>query len=399
MWLYFLLIKLAALFNDKARRLVQGERQSLDLLRRNIDSDSRYIWFHAASVGEFEQARPVIEKIKDVCPQQKILLTFFSPSGYEMRKDYKGADFVSYLPFATTANVRQFLDIVLPQKAIFVKYEFWPAYLRELRRRSIPTYIFAAIFRPNQLFFKPYGRMYRQLLTCFTTLMVQDEASKLLLGKYGINNTVVAGDPRFDRVVQIAGQAKHIECVEAFAKAAVKRLIVAGSTWHADEKLLIRYMHEHADCRLLIVPHEIDEHHLDMLKNELGNEVIFYTDADVRTASSYRCMVLNAMGLLSSVYRYGQVAYVGGGFGDGIHNTLEAAVYCIPVVFGPKYKKFREACQLIDCGGGYPVRSYEELERVLDTLLSDCEKPGRLAGQYVAANCGATDIIYKELTK
>ena len=204
MWLYFLLIKLAALFNDKARRLVQGERQSLDLLRRNIDSNSRYIWFHAASVGEFEQARPVIEKIKDVCPQQKILLTFFSPSGFEMRKDYKGADFVSYLPFATTANVRQFLDIVRPQKAIFVKYEFWPAYLRELRRRSIPTYIFAAIFRPNQLFFKPYGRMYRQLLTCFTTLMVQDEASKLLLGKYGINNTVVAGDPRFDRVVQIA---------------------------------------------------------------------------------------------------------------------------------------------------------------------------------------------------
>ncbi len=396
MWLYILFLKIAALFNTKARKLVDGEKRALDYLAKNADKDAEYIWFHAASVGEFEQARPIIEKIKsdEKGAKYKVLLTFFSPSGYELRKNYKEADLVCYLPFATRRNAGRFLDIVQPAKAVFVKYEYWPAYLKELKRRKTATYIIAAIFRRGQLFFKPYGVWYRRLLKCFDTLFVQDQESKDLLGKYNINNAVVAGDPRFDRVVEIAGHAREDAVLEAFNPD-----IIAGSTWPQDEKLLLRFFREHKALRLMIVPHELDKNHLDNLKNEMGNEMIFYTDATAENIKHHRCLVLNTMGMLSSAYRYGRIAYVGGGFGVGIHNTLEAAVYGMPVVFGPNYNKFREARELILCGGGFSVGDYEELKSVFNMLIADSQFAGKQAGDYVAAHCGAAQKIFDDLIK
>lgn len=399
MWLYVLLVRIAALFNAKARKLAEGERKALTFLSEKIDKDCNYIWFHAASVGEFEQARPVIERlrsdlVKSGDVRTKILLTFFSPSGYELRKNYEGADIVSYLPFATRRNVRRFLDIVRPAKAVFVKYEYWPAYLHELKRRGISTYIISAIFRPSQLFFKWYGVWYRKLLDCFTTLFVQDSESDVLLGQYGIHNVVVAGDTRFDRVTQIAQQAKENHLIAAF-----RPDLICGSTWQPDENLLIKYFHERGSIRMLVVPHELDKSHLDRLRQELGEEAVFYTEATEHRVISSRCLVLDTIGMLSSAYRYGRAAYIGGGFGVGIHNTLEAATYSMPVVFGPNYHKFREACDLIDCGGGFSVGNYEELKNILDRLLADSKVAGEKAGKYVNSHRGATDIIYNRIFK
>ena len=399
MWLYVLLVRIAALFNAKARKLAEGERKALTFLSEKIDKDCNYIWFHAASVGEFEQARPVIERlrsdlVKSGDVRTKILLTFFSPSGYELRKNYEGADIVSYLPFATRRNVRRFLDIVRPAKAVFVKYEYWPAYLHELKRRGISTYIISAIFRPSQLFFKWYGVWYRKLLDCFTTLFVQDSESDVLLGQYGIHNVVVAGDTRFDRVTQIAQQAKENQLIAAF-----RPDLICGSTWQPDENLLIKYFHERGSIRMLVVPHELDKSHLDRLRQELGEEAVFYTEATEHRVISSRCLVLDTIGMLSSAYRYGRAAYIGGGFGVGIHNTLEAATYSMPVVFGPNYHKFREACDLIDCGGGFSVGNYEELKNILDRLLADSKVAGEKAGKYVNSHRGATDIIYNRIFK
>lgn len=397
MWLYILLLKIASLFNRKARLLVDGEKQSLRYLQQQIDKSCSYVWFHAASVGEFEQARPIIERLRSEIERQgrneKILLTFFSPSGYEMRKNYNGADMVAYLPFATRRNAKRFLDIVRPTKAIFVKYEFWPAYLNELKKRDIQTYIISAIFRPQQLFFRWYGRWYRNLLKCFTTIFVQDQSSKSLLNQYDICNVIVAGDTRFDRVVQIAKSSHSDSILETFASPSERPILIAGSTWQPDEDLLIMYFLSHNNMRLIIVPHELDAAHLNRLRHQLGNKAVFYTEATLDSLNDCRCLVLDTMGLLSSAYRYGQIAYVGGGFGVGIHNTLEAAVYAMPVVFGPNYKKFREACDLIDCKGGFSVADYAELAQVLDTLLLDNVEAGVNAGNYVKSNCGATPII------
>jgi len=399
MWLYILLLKIASLFNRKARLLVDGEKQSLRYLQQQIDKSCSYVWFHAASVGEFEQARPIIERLRSEIERQgrneKILLTFFSPSGYEMRKNYNGADMVAYLPFATRRNAKRFLDIVQPVKAIFVKYEFWPAYLKELKKRDIQTYIISAIFRPQQLFFRWYGHWYRNLLKCFTTIFVQDQSSKSLLNQYDICNVIVAGDTRFDRVVQIAKSSHSDSILETFASHSERPILIAGSTWQPDEDLLIKYFLSHNNLRLIIVPHELDAAHLNRLRHRLGNNAVFYTEATLDSLNDCRCLVLDTMGLLSSAYRYGQIAYIGGGFGVGIHNTLEAAVYAMPVVFGPNYKKFREACDLIDCNGGFSVADYAELEQVLNMLLLDNVEAGVNAGNYVKNNCGATPIIMK----
>ncbi len=403
MWLYILLLKIASLFNRKARLLVEGEKKSLDYLQQQIDNDCDYVWFHAASVGEFEQARPIIERLRADMQSsgrnEKILLTFFSPSGYEMRKNYRGADIVAYLPFATRHNAKRFLDIVNPRKAIFVKYEFWPAYLKQLKKRDIPTFIISAIFQPNQLFFRWYGGWYRKLLKCFTTLFVQDEDSRLLLDRYGISNVIVAGDTRFDRVAQIARGNGGNSVLETFVRQNdSKPVLIAGSTWQPDDDLLAKYFRQHADMRLIIVPHELDKAHLDRLKQQFGDDAIFYTRTKATDVSRYRCLVVDTMGLLSSAYRYGQVAYVGGGFGVGIHNTLEAAVYALPVVFGPNYKKFREARDLIKCGGGFSVSDYDSFEQQMNQLLANPHEAGEKAGSYVASNCGATDKILLQLT-
>ena len=408
MFIYFLLIRIVALFGHrKAKKLIAGQCEVKRFLKENKDKEiplQGCIWFHASSVGEFEQARPIIEKMKMEKPGTKILLTFFSPSGYELRKDYKYADKVMYLPFATRRNARPFLHVFKPSMAIFIKYEFWPAYLRELNHRDIPTFLISGIFRPKQTFFKPWGSSYRHLLTRFTRLYVQDTASLELLAKFGIKNVEVAGDTRFDRVHAIAQHAKDIPSVEHFINAQLNeferptdKVIVAGSTWPQDEQLLARYIEEHPDVKLVLVPHEIDEHHLHNIFQIFQGRYVRFTEATPNNVLHVQTFVIDTIGMLSSIYRYGHVAYIGGGFGVGIHNTLEPAVYGMPVVFGPNYQRFREAKGLIAAGAGFSVNNYEEFERTMDMALEQYEALGKKAKEYVASELGATGKISREI--
>jgi len=403
---YFLLFHIASLFNPKARKIVRGQRDTWRRLSAEKPA-GKYVWFHAASVGEFEQARPIIERLRREHSEKKILLTFFSSSGYEMRKDYPHVDLVLYLPFATRRNARRFLSMIDVEMAIFVKYEYWPAYLKALRKRAIPTYIIAAIFRPKQAFFRWYGAPYRRLLKLFSILFVQDEASRELLERYHITNAIVAGDTRFDRVSEICSTERDIPVVDRFIHPAVsplsvlqppiEKILVAGSTWPADEALLQRYVAEHPDVRLILVPHELTPRHLHSIFNLFDGRFVRYTEANQRNISAARTLVVDTMGLLSSLYRFGTVAYIGGGFGEGIHNTIEAAVYGMPVVFGPRYDKFREAHDLIRLGAGISVSDYPTLAAALDRAFADRAAMGTAARDYVRSQLGSTHAIYSAL--
>ncbi len=386
---------IASFFNKKAMKLQIGQAGALSLLKRTIDSNARYIWFHAASLGEFEQGRPVMEQLKKENPETKILLTFFSPSGYEIRKNYTGVDVISYLPLDTKASARRFVKLVNPLKAVFIKYEFWPNYILELQKANVPVYSISAIFRPSQVFFKGYGGWYRNLLKSFAHIFVQDKNSLKLLADNGFSNVSVAGDTRFDRVADLAQQAKTIQLIEAFVKDADK-VIVAGSTWPKDEELLVRYLKLHPDIKLILVPHEIHQAHIMGISKLLDGKFVRYTELNEQNVLTTNCIVVDTIGMLSSIYRYANVAYIGGGFGVGIHNTLEAAVWNVPVVFGPNYQKFREARELIAIGGAFSIQHYELLEAQFDSLLKD-KKAGKTAGNYVKNNTGATDLILKEL--
>lgn len=408
MFIYFLLIRIVALFGHrKAKKLCVGQCEVARYLKehKNTQTDLQgCVWFHASSVGEFEQARPIIEKLKSERPETKILLTFFSPSGYELRKDYKYADKVMYLPFATKRNARHFLHVFSPAMAIFIKYEFWPAYLRELNRRAIQTYLISGIFRPKQTFFKPWGSSYRHLLTRFTKMFVQDAASLELLAKFNIKNVEVAGDTRFDRVYCIAKHAKEIPTVEHFVTAQLnefeqptEKVIVAGSTWPQDEFLLARYIEEHPDVKLVLVPHETDEKHMHTIFQIFQGRYVRFTEATPHNVLHVQTIVIDTIGMLSSIYRYGKVAYIGGGFGVGIHNTLEPAVYGIPVLFGPNYQRFREAKGLIAAGAGFSVNNYEDFERTMDTALEQYKELGLKAKEYVESELGATSKICGEI--
>lgn len=399
MYLYFLLLQIAAFFGHrKARLLVRGQKEALRQIARYKEKHrgERMVWIHAASVGEFEQARPIIERLRREQPMTKILLTFFSPSGYELRKDYKEVDLVTYLPFATRRNAKAFVELVQPRKAIFVKYEFWPAYLKQLHQQKILTYSISAIFRPGQLFFLPWGKPYLKLLQYFTHIYVQDKSSEELLRQHGVEHVSVAGDTRFDRVQEIAGHARQIPEVEQFTQGKT-RVIIAGSTWLPDEELLARYIDMHPDTYLVLVPHEIHEKHLHAIFQVLHGRYVRYTEATPQNISHCRVLLIDTVGMLSSVYQYGQVAYIGGGFGAGIHNTIEAAVYGVPVLFGPKYQHFREAKGLIKAGAGFSVKNYAEFEKRMDEALANHEAIGKLARQYVDSELGATERIYKEL--
>ena len=410
MRIYFFLIKIAAfLGHKKAKLLVEGQAKTLALLRQEEAAKwQNAIWFHAASVGEFEQARPIIEALKvkveseSESERPKIILTFFSPSGYEMRKNYDKVDGVFYLPFATHRNAVEFLTLLKPKMAIFIKYEFWPAYLKELKRRAIPTYSVSSIFRENQLFFKPWGGFYRSLLHCFTKIFVQDEASKTLLAKFNIDDVEVTGDTRFDRVTEIASVPKELPLLEQFrveseSESGKWKVLMAGSTWPEDEELLARYVREHEDVKLVLVPHEIDEEHLHRIFQIFQGEFVRYTQATPMNLQHTCVLVVDTMGLLSSLYRYADVAYIGGGFGVGIHNTLEAAVYGIPVLFGPNYQRFREAVGLIEAGASRSVSNYEELRDGLDDAFANQEAMGAKAKAFVEAGCGATQRVLLKL--
>jgi len=394
-YFYQLGIFVFSFFNEKTRKLRAGQAEAFAVLKERVDPNARYIWFHAASLGEFEQGRPVMEQLKKDNPDTKILLTFFSPSGYEIRKNFTGADIVSYLPLDTPWAARKFVKGINLSKAIFIKYEFWPNYLMALKAVNVPIYSISAIFRPSQLFFKVYGGWYRNLLKSFTHIFVQDQASKDLLAKYNFSNVSVAGDTRFDRVADVAKKAKSIPLIEAFVKGG-KKTIVAGSSWPNDEELLIRYQKEHANVKLILVPHETHEAHISGIEKLLETDYIRYTQANETTIQQVNCLIVDTIGLLSSIYRYASVAYIGGGFGVGIHNTLEAAVWNVPVVFGSNYKRFREARKLITVGGGFSITNYEELEINLDNLLID-KQAGQLAGEFVQKNTGATELIIKEI--
>ncbi len=404
MWFIRLVLSIVAVFNPKLKKLLTGERDSLRVLAERVQRGDSHIWVHASSVGEFEQARPLIERLRQECPEKKIVLTFFSPSGYEMRKDYPLADVVVYLPFATKKNAQRFLDIVQPERAIFIKYEFWPAYLRELKSRGIPTYSIASIFRPSQLFFKPWGGWYRKLLHCFTCLCVQDDASRELLAKYGIENVLVAGDSRFDRVAAIMQTSKDLPLIKSFAQSA-EQIIVAGSTWQEDEVLLAKYLEHNPTVKLVLVPHEIHAAHLhsifQLFKGRYMQYSILAKHAEIQMPmfADQRVLVVDTMGLLSSIYRYANVAYIGGGFGAGIHNTLEAAVYGIPVVFGPNYKRFREARGLIQVGGGFSIKNQKELNNVFDHCLDNAQNIGAQADAYVRSEQGATEQLLKQIMR
>lgn len=400
MYIYIFLVWLASLFGHrKARMLLRGQWKATDELRTRLPHKTgrqRRIWIHVASVGEFEQARPVIERLRREHPEVQIVLTFFSPSGYNLRKGYDKVDAVTYLPFATRRNARMFLDVVKPDTAIFVKYEFWPAYLRELAKRGIRTYSISAIFREKQAFFRWWGKPYLKLLKLFTAIYVQDETSARLLREHGIERTEVAGDTRFDRVHAIAQQAKDIPQIARFVEDGAK-VIIAGSTWPPDEELLARYIDENPDVKLVLAPHEIHEAHLHQIFQQFEGRYVRFTQATINSLDAVRVLVVDTMGMLSSIYRYGQVAYIGGGFGVGIHNTIEAAVFGMPVLFGPNHKHFREACALIEAGGGIAVDNYAAFKAAMDDALADHEAIGKKSSDYVVSELGATDKIYDAL--
>ena len=452
-WFYALGVRVAALFNRKVRLMWQGEQEAYAKIESGLTDGDRVVWVHAASLGEFEQGRPLIEKIRRDNPEYKILLTFFSPSGYEVRKNYGGVDVIAYLPLDTPGNARRFVELVKPEKVVFVKYEFWLNYLRELRVRGVDTYIISAIFRPGQVFFKWYGGLFREGLKAFKMLFVQNEESKKLLKGIGVENVVVAGDTRFDRVADVVAAAKKLDVVEIFinaqctmhnAQLSMSQLpvLVVGSSWGPDEELLARYINERAGrMKMIIAPHEVHEERIKELMEKLTCKYALYTDiqkeitdgsqqstvngqqvltpsaslvplkqgdnkiceanltlnSQLSILNSFDVLVINTIGLLSSVYQYGQVAYIGGGFGVGIHNTLEAAAWGMPVVFGPNYKKFKEACELIESGAGCSIKNYEECAQSLDYFFKNNNEASTASKEYVAKNTGATKLIYNNI--
>lgn len=393
-------IAAAGMFNPKARLFRQGRKGLLEKMAADVDHSSPIIWFHCSSVGEFEQARPLIEWYKENSKGYRILLTFFSPSGYEMRKNYPLADWIYYMPLDTAANARRFLDIVKPQKAVFIKYEFWYNYLHELRERNIDTYIVSAIFRPGQTFFKPYGSIFREMLRSFTALFVQDTQSKELLETIGIrDNVTVCGDTRFDRVNQITSSSREFPLIEEFGRDSFT--ILAGSTWGPDEQILAASVKNFSKVKLVIAPHEIHKEHIDKICAMFkGYRTVRYSDLEKGNASlspaEANVLIIDCLGILSSIYRYGSFAYIGGGFGVGIHNILEAATYGIPVAFGPNYSKFKEARDLIARQGATSVRSQEEFYALLDKFVKNPQvraERGKICLDYVKENLGATEKI------
>lgn len=442
-YIYLIGVAIGSLFNKKIKKMWRGEREAVGLLKEKVDPTAKYVWFHAASLGEFEQGRPLIEQLRATHPEYKILLTFFSPSGYEVRKNYEGADIVCYLPLDTIRNARRFLRAVHPVMAFFIKYEFWYNYLHILRHRGVPVYSVSSIFRPGQVFFKWYGRNYAKVLHCITHFFVQNEVSLQLLKGIGIDEATVVGDTRFDRVLQIKEQAKKLPIVEAFkgingkgdackrdlsedackdnlSEDACKRVLsedackgdlsengckgckvfVAGSSWQPDEDIFIRFFNDHPDWKLIIAPHVIGEDHLAYILDKLQMKAVRYTQATEQSAAEARCLIIDCFGLLSTIYRYGEIAYVGGGFGVGIHNVPEAAVWGVPVLFGPNNKRFQEAQDLLACKGSFEVTDYDSFNTIISRLISDDKfrhQCGEASANYVKSRSGATDIIMKSV--
>lgn len=395
-YLYLCGVALASIFSKKVRKMWKGERHTLDILKSKVNPNHQYIWFHAASLGEFEQGRPLMERIRADYPEYKILLTFFSPSGYEVRKNYEHADIVCYLPVDTIRNARRFLRTVRPCMAFFIKYEFWYNYLHILKHRNVPVYSVSSIFRESQIFFHWYGMGYGRVLKCFTHFFVQNHQSVELLNRLGIRKVDVVGDTRFDRVLQIKELAKQLPIVEAFKDG--RKVFVAGSSWEPDEDIFIPFMSEHRDWKLIIAPHVIAESHLRAIEQKLQLRTVRYTQTTPEEARDAQCLIIDCFGLLSSVYHYGEVAYVGGGFGAGIHNVLEAAVWGIPVIFGPNNQRFQEAQQLKRVHAGIEITDRSSFASVMSRFMTHADvlqQCGQAAETFVVERAGATGKILK----
>jgi len=397
-YLYLLGVAITSLFNEKVRKMWRGERDAIRILREKVDPKAQYVWFHAASLGEFEQGRPLMEQLRRDHPEYKILLTFFSPSGYEVRKNYEGADIICYLPLDTVNNARRFLRTIHPVMAFFIKYEFWYNYLHILKHRGIPVYSVSSIFRPGQIFFRWYGNQYAHVLKCFTRFYVQNEVSRQLLGKIGITDVQIVGDTRFDRVLQIKAAAKQLPVVASFV--GDSPCFVAGSSWQPDEDIFIPFFNAHLDWKLVIAPHVISDDHLQQIISKLKGKVVRYTQATDDNVSDAQALIIDCFGLLSSIYHYADVAYVGGGFGVGIHNTLEAAVWDVPVIFGPNNQRFQEAQGLKACGGGKEIHGAEDFQRVMQEFLQhpqSIKEAGAKSGEFVMQMTGATQKILADV--
>lgn len=399
--LYNIAVRIASLRGGKPRRLLEGRSQTLATIAARRIPDREYYWFHVASLGEFEQARPLIEALKSSRPDVGIAVTFFSPSGYEVRHNYPQADIIAYFPSDTPAQVKKFLDALRPAKAIFVKYEFWGNMLHELRHRGIPTYLICAVFRPGQIFFRPWGGYFRSMLRCFNHIFVQDERSAGLLAGIGIRDVTVAGDTRFDRVDTIRREARDTPALAEFCDG--RFTLMAGSSWPADEQIYLPWFDRTPQARLVIAPHEFDNQRLENLRRIIRRPTALLSEIESGrvAAGDVDCIIVDCFGRLAGMYRYASVAYVGGGFGVGIHNINEAAVYSVPVIFGPEYRKFIEAHELIACRGAFTVSSAGEFDRVIDTLLHDpdaLKTAGTAAGRYIASRLGATERILPALS-
>lgn len=393
--MYGLLLRFASLFNAKAKLFVEGRHHIFENIAQKLNTDDEPIWFHFASLGEFEQGRPVLEKLKSIHPQQKIIVTFFSPSGYEIRKNYALAD-VFYLPLDTAVNAKRFINIVNPKLAIFTKYEFWFHYFKELHSRKIPLYLISGIFRPDQTFFKGYGGFYRGILKFVTHFFVQNEESVALLKSIGINEVSLSGDTRFDRVYENAQDPKKL--IEVVAFCSDQPVFIAGSTWPEDEKLLIDLAEKNPDWKFIIAPHEIGPNHITAIESLFSNSIKYSVLKSQVSSIESQILIIDNIGMLSSLYQYAQLAYIGGGFGTGIHNTLEAAAFGLPVIFGPKYDKFQEAKDLIALGAAQSIHTSAELLAAFNHFKTD-EKAAAIAKNYVMEKKGATEMILKALNQ
>ena len=398
-FLYNLGIHLVALFNEKASLWVKGRKNIWTEIEQKVNQDDHPVWFHCASLGEFEQGRPVIEEYKKRKPDARILITFFSPSGYLIRKDYPGADYVFYLPLDLARNVKQFLKLVNPAFVVFVKYEFWYNYLYQLQLKKIPVFLISANFRWDQWFFKWYGKSFREILKTFKHIFVQNEKSENILLEYGFNKITVSGDTRFDRVSQIVNDRKVIPEAENFKQG--KLLLVAGSTWKEDEAILIKFINRNnRDLKWIMAPHEINIPHIERIERLIRKPSVRFSEAQGRDISFADVLIIDNIGMLSSLYAYGNLAWVGGGFGRGIHNILEPATFGIPVFFGPNYKKFQEAVDLVRLKGAFVINSYEEFINCINPLLSSkelLENTGEINSDYIHINIGAKDKIVNKL--
>ena len=389
-----------SLFHKKSALWVTGRKNWENQLRSGLTNLNNVVWVHCSSLGEFEQGRPIIERLKE--NGENILVTFFSPSGYENLKNYKFADFVCYLPLDTPKNANKFLDICRPKYVIFVKYEFWFNFIEMIRRRSIPLFLISGIFRSDQYFFKFYGSWFSAQLRSFTSFFVQDIESKNLLKSINVTNVEVSGDNRFDRVIKIASSPLKLEKIEEFIQS--QPVVVAGSTWAPDENLFAVFIaRSELKFKIVLAPHQVDAGHIQELKKKFGNNACLYSELiEGKSGSSKQVLIVNSIGILSSIYQYADIAYIGGGFGMGIHNSLEAAVYGTPLVFGPNYSKFREAVEMVKMGSALSVKNYDQFAGALEKLMTDKEYKSHLAQlnkNYVSDHAGASDIVLKTLSE